>query len=230
MIKAVYSKIENAMPLSPDSPVLLISESPREYCNMVEQLINCFNGDQSQFSFFCEHNEISPEKYGELLVELFSFDYINKKIINLLYKKLQADYFNGDHIIKLNQINGEIVGFLSNLCAELDFSVEYDELSIENLLKTCSVRPVRQYESFLEKIICYINIYVSLKNINFFVFVGLKPLLSDCELEKLYKHCAFNKISLLLIESYKVRPLLKCERAIIITEDLCELVEQFEQT
>lgn len=62
------------------------------------------------------------------------------------------------------------------------------------------------------------------------MFVGLKPLLSDDELKKLYKHCAFNKISLLLIESYKVRPLLECERAIIITEDLCELVEQFEQT
>ena len=59
------------------------------------------------------------------------------------------------------------------------------------------------------------------------VFINLKSILSDEELEKLYYHCKLVKVGLLLLESSKIRRVLPNERAIIITDDLCEIVENF---
>ena len=81
------------------------------------------------------------------------------------------------------------------------------------------------YQTLLEKIICYINLYVELKNTKLFVFIGLKDILTDEDLDLLYHHCALQKVCLWLIESTKKRPSLPQEKVVIITEDLCEIVE-----
>ena len=151
----------------------------------------------------------------------------DKKIINLLYKRLQSNFLEGSFQADFNLINAKICNFLSDLCSTVDFSLDFDELTIENLIKTCSVKPSAVYNSLLEKIICFINIFTSLKNISFFVFVDIKSVLSDDELQKLYKHCVLHKIALFLIESSKKRSSLVEEKAIIITDDLCEIVENF---
>lgn len=164
-----------------------------------------------------------------LLENGFSFDFADKKIISLLYKKLQSNYQDGSFILQLNEINTYVGIFLQDLCRTIDFALDYHELILEDLLKSCSVKPAKIYDSILEKIVCYINLFVSLKNIRFFVFVGLKDILSDDDLERLYRHCLLQKVSLLLLESSKKRPLLPQERAIIITDDLCEIVENFSQ-
>ncbi|MBQ3502162.1 MAG: hypothetical protein IJA72_00660, partial [Clostridia bacterium] len=62
----------------------------------------------------------------------------------------------------------------------------------------------------------------------FFVFVNLKSVLNDEKLLKIYVHCRLEQVGLVLIESCKKeRPLLPCEKAIIITEDLCEILENY---
>lgn len=61
----------------------------------------------------------------------------------------------------------------------------------------------------------------------FFVFVNLKSVLSDEKLLQVYAHCRREQVGLLLIESGKQRPLLPNERAVIITEDLCEILENY---
>ena len=219
-------KIETPIELSPDSPIVITYENPREFYNTVSDFINAFNGEKSQFSFWEEVESQDPAKCGEMLCDLFSFEFADKKIVNLLYKTLQKNYLDGEFLVQFSAINTEIAMFLEKLCATVDFSLDYDELSLENLLKSCAVKPSKTYDSLIEKIICYINIFVSLKNISFFVFVGLKSVLTDEELLSLYKHCELQQVSLLLIESSK-KPKLPCERTIIITDDLCEWTEGF---
>ena len=54
-------------------------------------------------------------------------------------------------------------------------------------------------------------------------------LLSNDDISFLSKHCEAEKIGILLIESSKTRELLPNEKAITITEDLCEIVENHEE-
>jgi len=187
-----------------------------------------FNGELSDFTFWQDDEQIKPDKYGDMIVNAFSFDLTDKKIVTLLYKKLHNNYNESDLIPQLNKINANIGFFLQELFQTVDFALDYAELTPDDVFKICSVKPSIVYDSFLEKIICYINILVELKNTRFFVFVGLKDVLNDDDLKLLYNHCALKKVCLLLVESSKKRPLLSFERAIIITDDLCEIVENYD--
>ncbi len=58
---------------------------------------------------------------------------------------------------------------------------------------------------------------------------NVKIIFCDEEVVELYKHCSMQQVSLLLVENSKNRNRLNTERRIIITEDLCELTEGFDE-
>lgn len=229
MIRIAHPEIETKIDFDSGKTTLLIIENPHAYYNAVSELIKAFNGELSDFTFWKDDKQVGADKYGDMLYDLFTFKFGNKKILTALQKQLLKNYLDGEYIVEFQRINGELQRFLHKLCDTVDFATEFDEPTVEELLKSCSVRPVEKYDSFLEKIICYINLISSVKPLAFFIFFGLKDLLSDEELMTLYRHCRLQKISLLLLESSKKRPLIPLqERAIIITEDLCEIVEKIE--
>lgn len=227
MITVANPNLQTKIEISPEYVSLLIIENPGEYFKTVCGLQNAMEGELSDFTFWNGTTQLQPSKIGELLLSAFSFELADRKILSLLYKKLQNNFLNGEFIVGFNAINTQIGAFLQSLCQTVDFSLDYSELVLEDLFKACNIKPAKTYESFLEKLICYINIFTELKNIQFFIFIGLKDILSDENLTLLYRHCALQKVGLLLIESSKKRSLLPNEHAIIITEDLCEIVENF---
>ena len=225
MICMSHPSLETKLKLYSDSPLVLVVESPHQYYRMVCDLTKEFDGDVSDFSCWDGLARVRGDKVGELLCNHFSFELADKRMVALLHKQLGRNFLNGTHLVEFNKINGEIDLFLHDLCATVDFAVDSAELQLDDLLKACSVRPAKVYQSFLEKVICYINMFVALRGVEFFVFVGLKSVLDDDDLAQLYKHCTLAKVSLLLVESCKQRPLLPDERAVIVTDDLCEITE-----
>lgn len=225
MIRISNKHIETPIVLDSASPFVLSIENSKEFFRIVTEIKNAFAGETSEFSFYNESEAISPEKHGEMILSPFYFEFTDKKLINLLYKKLQYNFNQGDFIVGFNEINANVDSFLYDLCATVDFSLEHEELTIESLLKTCSVIPTKTYDTLIEKLVCYVNIFIELKAVSFFVLVGIKDVLSDEDLSLLYKHCEMNKVGLFLIERRTDEKKIKNERKIIITEDLCEIVE-----
>ena len=221
--------LETVLSLTPETPQLLIVESPQQFYNTVSVLNGQMAGEDGEFVFSEEGKEISPGKAGEIVTDLFNFDLNDKKIITLLYKKLEKNFNNGELIVKFNELNSFAVNFLEDLFFDVPFSLSYEEVGVTDYLKFYSVKIEKNYENFLEKIICYINILVELKCCRFVIFVNLKSFLSDGDLLMLYSHCLKEKVSLLLIESSVLRPVLPEEKAVIITEDLCEILVNYDQ-
>lgn len=228
MIRVSNPHIETHIILEEKSPVVLTVENPNEYYRTVNALSSAFNDEESQFTFWDGENELVPSKCGELILSPFFFDAADKKTVNLLLKKLENNYHDGDFIVKYNAIVAHIEEFLYGLCSTVDFQIEFNEIALPELLKVCGIKPSKNYDCLLEKLICYINVYAKLKSVSFFVIVGIKSVLSNEELQCLYKHCELEKISLLLIESAE-KSRVKNERMITITDDLCEIVANIEE-
>ncbi len=230
MISVAHKHIETFIELNSGSPFVLTVENSKEYYRFIVELEKAFSGELSEFSFWKGDDRVSPEKYGEIILSPFYFEATDKKIINLLHKKLQYNYNDGEFILSFNEINAKIESFLYDLCATVSFSIDHDELAIEDLLKVCSVKPSKTYDGLLEKLICYINVFIELKSVTFFVLTGIKDVLSEEEIDLLYKHCELNKVELLLLERRTDEKTFENERKIIITEDLCEIVENIPET
>lgn len=227
MIEIVWTALETRLTLSADRPQLLIIENPREFYRAVDMLATQFDGGEGEFVFLGNGERVVASKVGDVILDVFHLDFNDKKILGLLYKKLEKNYQTGAFICTLNKINGEAGNFLEDLFFTTSLSLSYEEMQISDILKSYTVRVQKTYETFLEKLICYINLLVELKNIEIVCFVNLKSVLNDKDLMQLYAHCQNEKVAVLLIESAKIRPLLKLEKAIIITEDLCEIVENY---
>lgn len=228
MIRVSNIKIETPILLNTNSPFLLYIENPTEYCKTIQDLRGAFDGGESEFSFWEKDEMFSPEKKGEIILSPFFFELADKKIINLLHKRLNDEFLNGDNIIRFNEIIAKAENLFYNIFTAVDFSLEFEELQFANLLKVCSVKPTCEFETMLEKVIGYINAYIELKNVSFFVLVGIKTVLANAEIEQLYKHCALRKVELLIIESGSPKKIADNERVVIITDDLCEIVANIE--
>ena len=70
------------------------------------------------------------------------------------------------------------------------------------------------------KIINYIKILSSLTKFNTIVFLNLKAFLDDWELKEVYKIAFYNKIHIVLIESY-LYDKLDSENTTVFDKDLC---------
>ena len=227
VLKIAHPHLEQIISVEEGVVNLLIVENPTEFYNFVTELISQSTGGEGNFVVSSNGEIISIEKECEVVHNLFSFDFNDKKLLNLLYKKLERIGTDGETILKLGELNVNLHSLLSDLFFKTNFSLDFNELTLQDVLKSSSVKFESNYETVLEKLIFYVNAIAELKNNQLFIFVNLKSVLSDLELKSFYYHCLSVKANLLLIESSKIRSLLDCERAIIITDDLCEIVENY---
>ena len=230
MITISCYKLENPLIFDENTAQVLVIESPTEFYSVVSGLLEQFDGKEGDFAFFENEKSIDCQKTGFIVADIFGLDLNDKKLQNLLYKKLEKNFNEDTFILQYNQINCQISAFLQDLCFTLPLAMEFDELSLQGILKESSLKIQKTYDSLLEKIICFINLIVVLKNCKFVVFVNLKSVLNQDEIAMLYSHCQNEKIALLLIESHQPKTLLPNEKLVIITSDLCEIIANISQT
>lgn len=227
-IKIAHVHLETPLVLSEERVQLLIVENPHEFFKMVSDLVGQFDGTTGTFVFSRNGQMIEVAKYGAILSNFFHFDLNDKKILTLLQKRLETISF-GEKLTLFHELSAKTMEFLGEIAFCVPFALDYSEPQPIDYLKTAGVKLEKDYESLEEKIICYLNALIELKTCEFFVFVNIKSVLNDEKLLQVYEHCRKEQVGLLLIESGKTRPLLPVEKAVIITEDLCEILENYEE-
>ena len=155
---------------------------------MVSDLDGQFDGREGTFVFSMDGQIVPAIKYGAMVSDLFHFDLNDKKLLTLLYKRLESVAF-GDKISFFNDLTSKTVAVLEEFFVSVPFALEYDEPQPSDYLKASGVKFAKVYETLEEKLVCYINALIELKQCEFFVFVNLKSVLSDEKLGQIYAHC-----------------------------------------
>ncbi len=228
-IQIAHVHLETQLIISDEYVQLLIIENPTEFYNMVSDLDGQFDGRDGDFVFSISGQIVPAEKCGAMITDLFHFDLNDKKLLTLLYKRLE-NVILGDKLLFFNDLTAKTVTLLEEASFSVPFALEYGEPQPSDYLKASGLKFAKVYDTFEEKLVCYINALIDLKKCEFFVFVNLKCVLSDEKLEQIYAYCRSEQVGLLLIENGRRRNLLSCEKAVIITEDLCEIFENYEET
>ncbi|MBQ3234784.1 MAG: type II-A CRISPR-associated protein Csn2 [Clostridia bacterium] len=226
-ISISHPHLEETITVNNEVVSILRVENPLQFYKFAMDIKNQLEGRSGEFCFSMNDQIVAFEKVGDLVCDFFNLEINDKRVINLLHKKLEKISVTTGNERLFNELNSRVSNFLYDLFFRADLNLVFNELQVADVLKISSVKFEENYESLLEKIVVYINVITQLKNCKMMVFINLKSVLSDEELKKLYYHCNLVKVGLLLLESSKIRSLLSNERAIIITDDLCEIVENF---
>ena len=227
-IQIAHVHLETPLVLSDEFVQLLIIENPSEFYQMVSDLIMQFDGEDGAFVFSRSGQIIDASKNGVFVSSPFHFDLNDKKVLSLLQKRLEELAF-GEKLVLFNELSAKTMLFLGELSYCVPFSLDYNEPQPIDYLKGAGIKFEKNYDSLEEKVICYINALVELKKCEFFIFVNLKSVLSNEKISQIYNHCRNEQVGLMLIESEKRGKLLPEEKAVIITQDLCEILENYNE-
>lgn len=204
---------------------VLILENPDDMTYAINELFRQNNGEDGDFIFSDDLNEIDIQKDIDFVLSPFNICLNSNKIKKALYKKLEieaeTDFYENKHIINQNLMN-----ILEKICftyvnEDVEYNFDFDWIS---LFKLYDVKFRDDFEYLHEKIIAYIKIVNELLGVELFVFTHLHDYLNTEQLKNLYEIANYMKIKLLIIESVENEKI-KDENIYILDKDGCVIIK-----
>jgi len=223
-MKLVHPMIEQHIVLNENIINVLVVENSRLLSELIIDLKNQTEGKDGKFVLSNDGNIKHISKNVVLVLNIFSIDINERKILNKLYQQLQEISVNEKYYLDTINLKATISKFIISLEEDLTFDIDYEqEFSMVSLFKASNVKIYTENSSIIENIIEYIKVIEELINDKLFIFINLKSFLSNDDIQELYKFVCYNKTNILLLENKKYNKEFPEEKVIIIDNDLCEI-------
>jgi len=218
-----------AYPLLPEAiefreneiPVLVI-ENPWEYRKAVIMLRSQLCSEPGDFCLGERHQMIDIAKNVDLVTDPFNLDFDNRKILSGLIR-LAAEELSelSDPKMRLLQ---DINSFFGEVALSLPYTVDYAQIeTIDGLIRHMGLKIDRDSMSFPEQLLEYLRLQRDFLGKRLVIFLNLRRSLTEEELKSLYRSVQYEKLNILLLESFIDSAPLDNEHLILVDNDLCVL-------
>ena len=168
-MKLVNSKYNLSIEFNENESYSLVVENKEYMQDIVENLMRQVKGENGDF-ILSENKEMNISKNIYFIVEPFTIEFNDRKIMSKLYEKLLL--ITNDYPEAYNIINTDIVQALEKVTTDSEYSnIEYNlEFDWKGLFKLYNIRMGEDYNSLFEKIQEYIKILVDIMSIKVIVY------------------------------------------------------------
>lgn len=223
-MKLVHPLLETPLVLSENVVNVLVVENQKVFTNMITELFEQNSGCDGEFVLSQDSKELSIEKHAEVILEPFTLDLNNRRILNRLYVKLSEIAVNEEFFLAFNGISNRIFEFVEKLAQKAENNLVYaDSIEANSIFKMVDLKLEINHGSLVEKINDYMSAAQEFLGVSVFIFVNLKKFLTAENLLELYQSSSYNKYRLLLFENYIDGKSLPGEKNYIIDKDLCSI-------
>lgn len=224
-MKLVHSNLEKHIMFTENEINVLVLESPVSFRKFIEELNNQVMYDEGEFVLSESHKELKLSKNVELILDLFNFNFTNRRITTKILEEAKTIALDEDSFQSTLEVVSGLEKYMFSLVDEFDYPISSKEkIEIGDVLKIFDLKVEAKDSTWLERICAYLEVCQRFLNVKLFVFVNLKRYLSNEELIAFYKQISYKNISLLLIEqSIKENEIIGNEKVIIVDKDLCEI-------
>lgn len=200
----------------------LVVESPVFLRKILRGLAN--QEMASGVSFTQEGKAMNFAKEIDVIYNPLCLDFNNRRTMSTLLKMLVKASLSEDFYIETNEFKARIVRYLDKIIDSENFVFEVatGEFALDDIAKAVNIHIVDDEDDFVELLTDYMSMMAELAGVKLFVFLNLRAILLDEEMERLIINLKNHQLDVLLIESRQVVKLADAER-IIIDSDLCEL-------
>lgn len=203
---------------------VLVVEAPHGMTDIVSELQMQVNGKEGEFILSEENEEVKLCKAWGMIMNPFSIDLNERKVLNKLYGELVED--TQDYVEERSAYNQAAIALLDKMIANSSYQeLTYDfDMEWNNFFKLYDVKFESQGQNLLEILLEYMRVTASLLRYSGLILVEIKSYLDEKELQELYRMSGYYKIQLILVESVE-RMKLEKEKLYIIDKDMCLIVK-----
>lgn len=222
-MKLVHTELNQGMEIAFGQPCEWIIEAPAFFQRVVQELYNQKNGLEGKFTLSLQDKILNISKKAEMIINPFSVDLNDKRILNKLYMQLSEQANSETFYMKTQEIRRQIYEYIFQLEQEYRYILNVDEeVDLNTLFKAAGVRYEAFEEDFLDTLCRYIKIVSELLEIKLIICINLRSYLTDEQISALINDVKYEEFGLLLIENQE-RSCLEGVNRCIIDKDLCEI-------
>lgn len=181
----------------------LVLEDQQVFSNLVKQFYQ-YNGD-SDLKIF--DSRLTALKDSELLVitDILGYNLNSSSMIKLIHSDLE-NQLNEKPEVKsmIEKLVVTITELLAYECLENELDLEYDEITILELIEALGVKIETMSDTIFEKCMEIVQIFKYLSKKRLLVFINVGAYLSEKEIKSLIEYISLNQLSVLFLEPRQV--------------------------
>ena len=181
----------------------LVLEDQQVFSDLVKQLYQ-YTGDSDLNIFDSRHSVL---KDSELLVitDILGYNLNSSSMLKLIHADLE-NQLNEKPEVKsmIEKLVITITELLAYECLENELDLEYDEITILELIEALGVKVETLSDTLFEKCMEIVQVFKYLSKKRLLVFINVSSYLSEKELESLMEYISLNQLCVLFIEPRRV--------------------------
>ena len=181
----------------------LVLENQQVFSGLVKQFYQ-YNGD-SDLKIF--DSRLTSLKESELLVitDILGYNLNSTSMLKLIHADLE-NQLNEKPEVKsmIEKLVVTITELLAYECLENELDLEYDEITILELIEALGVKVETMSDTVFEKCMEIVQVFKYLSKKRLLVFINVAAYLSEKDIESLIEYTSLNQLSVLFLEPRQV--------------------------
>ena len=181
----------------------LVLEDQQVFSDLVKQFYQ-YNGDSSLRIF---DSRLTALKDSELLVitDILGYNLNSNSMLKLIHTDLE-NQLNEKPEVKsmIEKLVVTITELLAYECLENELDLEYDEITILELIEALGVKVETISDTVFEKCMEIVQVFKYLSKKRLLVFINVAAYLSEKEIENLIEYIGLNQLPVLFLEPRQV--------------------------
>ncbi|MGT2885209.1 type II-A CRISPR-associated protein Csn2 [Streptococcus macedonicus] len=186
-------------PIELSNATILTIEDVSVFSNLVRQLYSYT--EESELKLFDKKLKSLKESELLLVTDILGFDVNSSSMLKLIHADLESQLNDKPEVKSMiEQLANTITELLSYECLENELDLEYDEITILELIKVLGVKIETQSDTIFEKCFEILQVYNYLSKKKLLIFVNSGAYLTKNEMEKLIEYIKLSNQKVIFLE------------------------------
>lgn len=186
-------------PLSIVGGTILVIKDVTVFSSTVKQLYNY--DENSELKLFDDKQKSLKESEIMLVTDILGYDINAPSILKMIYGDLESQFNEKQEVkFRIEKLIDTITELISFECLENELDLQYDEITILELIKALGVKIETESDSIFEKCFGILQVYNYLSKKRLFIFINSGSYLTKSELEKLLEYIQLSNQTVLFLE------------------------------
>ncbi|MFC3927836.1 type II-A CRISPR-associated protein Csn2 [Streptococcus caprae] len=182
-----------------DKETILVVEDTQIFSQLVRSLYQYT--EESDLRLFDEKQKSLKESEIMVITDILGFDINSPAVLKLVHADLE-EQLNDKPEVKsmIEKLTATITELISYECLENELDLEYDEITILELIKSLGVKIEMQTDTIVEKCLEILQIFKYLAKKRLLIFINSGAYLTKEELTQLVDYIRLSQMTVLFIE------------------------------